>query len=139
MSRDVKRVLEQDTARTAARIMRDENIGFLPVCDTSGRAIGAITDRDLAVRLIAEDQPVDTLVGGLMTRGVVSCSPEDDVTFAEQLMRTERKLRVLCVDEGGHVVGVLSLADVAVHEDGWRIANTLRHVVRREGRLSRVR
>jgi hypothetical protein len=54
-------------------------------------------------------------------------------------MRTERKLRVLCVDEGGHVVGVLSLADVAVHEDGWRIANTLRHVVRREGRLSRVR
>ena len=57
MKHPVKWVAQDDTARTAARVMREENIGFLPVCDRSGRVLGTVTDRDLAIRLVAEGLP----------------------------------------------------------------------------------
>ncbi len=132
MSRRVRWVSEQDSARTAARIMRDEHVGFLPVRDPSGRAVGTITDRDIATRLVAEDWPAGTPVADIMTHEVVSCFATDDIARAEQLMRTKRKNRVLCLDEEGHVVGVLSLADVALHDDGWRTASVVRQIARRD-------
>jgi CBS domain-containing protein len=134
MKNPVKWVTEDDTAMIAARVMRDENIGFLPVCDKSGRVIGTLTDRDLALRLVAENMPAETRVAELMTHHLVRCSPSDEIQTAEQLMGTQRKSRIVCTDDHGHLLGILSLSDIAKHDDGWRVARTVRKITSREVR-----
>jgi CBS domain-containing protein len=134
MKHPVKWVCETDTAMIAARVMREENIGFLPVCDKSGRVIGTLTDRDLALRVVAENVPAETHVAELMTRNLVRCSPDDEIQTAEQLMGTQHKSRIVCTDDAGHLLGVVSIADIAKHDDGWRVARTVRKITSREVR-----
>jgi CBS domain-containing protein len=122
-----------DTVQSAARAMRDRNIGFLPVCDTDGRVIGALTDRDIAIRLASDDRSAaQTLVGDVMTGEVVCCLSTDDLARAEQLMASRKKSRVIVVDESGAACGVISLSDIAERDSTTRAAVTLRQVVTRE-------
>src|SRR5215204_2008792 len=74
MKRQIECVSPAGTVEHAARRMRDQNIGFLPVCDESGQVVGTITDRDIAVRVVAERQPGTTPVEKVMTNEVVSCN-----------------------------------------------------------------
>ena len=134
MRNPVKWVSDDDTAMIAARVMRDENIGFLPVCDKSGRVIGTLTDRDLAMRLVAENIPAETHVRDIMSKNPVRCSPNDEIQAAEQLMGTQHKSRIVCTDDEGHLLGVVSIADIAKHDDGWRVARTVRKITSREVR-----
>ncbi|MDB4998869.1 MAG: hypothetical protein JWM74_6301 [Myxococcaceae bacterium] len=122
---------EADTAFDAARRLRDDNIGFLAVCDRHGRVVGAITDRDLTTRVLAEGASPDTLLSAIMTREIVCCAPGDDVVDAERLMASKRKSRILCVNEAGEPVGIISVTDLLVHEDGWRVARTMKKIARR--------
>ncbi len=64
--------LLQDTCRAAAKKMRDENIGFLPVCEREGRVVGTLTDRDLAIRVVADGLEFDLPVSEVMSREVVA-------------------------------------------------------------------
>jgi CBS domain-containing protein len=122
-----------DTVQSAARAMRDRNIGFLPVCDADGQVVGTLTDRDITVRLASDDRSAaQTLVGDLMSREVVSCQAGDDVARAEQLMATHKKSRVVVLDESGGACGVISLSDIAERDSTMRAAVTLRHVASRE-------
>ena len=122
-----------DTVQSAARAMRDRNVGFLPVCEADGRVVGTLTDRDIAVRFATEDlKGTESLVGDFMTREVVACRPSDDLAKAEQLMATHRKSRILVIDDGGAVAGVISLSDVAERDSHARAALTLRNVAARE-------
>ena len=134
MKRDVECVSPRDTVEDAAARMRDENIGFLPVCDESTKVLGTLTDRDIAIRLVAARKPASTSVEDVMTREVVACRPEDDIRDAERAMAKNHKSRILCVDEGGRLVGVISLSDIAQHERGRRASDTLREVSEREAR-----
>lgn len=104
---------EGDSIRDCARMMKDQDIGFVPICDDEGRPIGAVTDRDLAIRVLAEGRSADDTVGSFMTRDVVACRVGDDIGQALELMRTERKSRVMVCDEQGRLQGVISLQDVA--------------------------
>ncbi len=122
---------EMDTAVDAARRLRDDNIGFLAVCDRDGRVVGALTDRDLTTRVLAEGAPPETLLSVIMTREIVCCAPDDDVVEAERLMASKKKSRILCVNEAGQPVGVISVTDLLVHEDGWRVARTMKKIARR--------
>ncbi|HZA13106.1 MAG TPA: CBS domain-containing protein, partial [Myxococcaceae bacterium] len=132
MKTDVECVSPQDTAQAAAKRMRDENIGFLPVCDQSKKVQGTITDRDLTIRLLADGRPATTQVKDVMTREVVAIRPQDDLRKAEELMSKNHKSRIMCVDEGGRLVGVISLSDIAQREEAGRAAQTLRNVSERE-------
>jgi CBS domain-containing protein len=123
-----------DTIQTAARKMRAANVGFLPICDGAMRVIGALTDRDIVVRACADNLPMSTAVQDIMTAEIVACRPTDDVTRAEQLMSQKRKSRMLCIDNGGRLVGVISLSDIAQREDRGRAGETLRQVTQREAR-----
>jgi CBS domain-containing protein len=134
MKREVECVSPRDTVEDAAATMRDENVGFLPICDQSKRVLGTLTDRDIAIRLVAAKKPGGTAVEEIMTREVVACHPEDDVREAERLMAEEHKSRIMCVDGGGQLVGVISLSDIAQHERGKRASDTLRQVSERETR-----
>ena len=130
MKRDVFCVSPNDTAQSAARLMLDENVGFLPVCEESKKVIGAITDRDLAIRLVAGGLPAHSKIGEIMSREVISCTPKDDVRLAERLMARNHKSRMMCVEEG-RLVGVISLSDIA-QKDRDRAAQTLAEVTARE-------
>ncbi len=103
-------------ARDAARAMRDGDLGALLVLD-GGDLYGIVTDRDVAIRLVAEDRdPATTTVGDIASRdptAIESDRPEQD---AVALMR-ERALRRLPVVEAGQPVGILSLGDLAVERD----------------------
>jgi CBS domain-containing protein len=131
MHRDVECVSEDDVALVAAEKMRRAQIGFLPVCDGSGRMVGALTDRDITVRLVAEDRPTTTRVRSIMTNEVVTCRPNDDLHHAEQLMADKHRSRIVCTDAKGCPVGVISLSDVAQWEPE-RAPDLLRAVSERE-------
>ena len=136
MKKDVMCVSPDDSAEQAALIMREQNVGFLPVCDRDGCVLGALTDRDLATRMCADGgDPVETLVGDIMTREVVACRPEDDITLVEQLMSTNRKMRIMVTDAAGQLLGVVTLTDVAERDSNKHTARTLRKIVGREYRF----
>lgn len=137
MKSEVECLFLNDTAQIAAERMRDMNVGFLPVCDRSMRVLGTLTDRDLVLRLVAEDlSATSTTIDGLLTPHVVACFPDDDIEDAERLMAARQKSRIVCVDEGGELLGVISLSDLAQVEDGVGAADTLRQVTGREARMS---
>ena len=134
MKTRVECVHENDTARDCARRMRDRNLGFLPVCDAAGRPIGTLTDRDLALRIVAEDLDGTERVGSVMTREVVCCREKDDIAEAEQLMAQHHKSRIMVVDSGGKLCGVISLSDLA-ERDSRRAILTMREISSREARI----
>jgi len=135
MKKDVECASTNEQVQAAARRMRDENIGFLPVCDGDRKVLGALTDRDIAVRVVAEGRPPSTRVGDVMTRESITCSPGDDITRAEELMAKNHKSRIMCLDAGGRLCGVISLSDVVTVEEAGRASDTMRQVSEREARL----
>jgi CBS domain-containing protein len=132
MKKSVECIAPKDTVEAAARRMRDENVGFLPVCDASGKVLGTLTDRDIAIRVVAKNGSGATPVEKVMTAEVISCSPSDTLTEAQELMAKHQKSRIMCIDESDRLVGVISLSDIAQH-DG-KAAKTLQQVSERESR-----
>jgi CBS domain-containing protein len=113
MTRDVSFAWPHMTIREAAFQMKERGIGSLPVCE-GRRVIGMLTDRDLTIRATAEgSDPNLTKVADVMTRDVVSCTPEDYLETAEHLMHDLQLRRLPVVDGDGELVGFLALAKVA--------------------------
>ena len=129
----VECISPQDTVQAAASRMRDQKIGFLPVCDQSKKVLGTITDRDLAIRVLANGSPPSTRVEEVMTHEVVSCRPDDELRKVEELMAKNHKSRMVCLDSNGRLAGVISLSDIAQADMG-RASQTLRQVSEREAR-----
>jgi CBS domain-containing protein len=114
MTPDVISVLPDTKLVDAALAMRNLDVGPLPVVD-GGRLVGVITDRDITVRATAEGRdPRLTTVEDIMTPEVVACREEDDVRVAARMMQDAQLRRLLVVDEGGMLVGIVSLGDLAV-------------------------
>ena len=132
MKRSVKCLTEAASIRAASILMRDHNIGFIPVCDDQGRAVGVVTDRDIVLRVAAENGSLDTPVASIMSTDLVTCGPTDSLAFAEVNMRERRKSRILVVDEYGRPVGVISLSDLAQSERPGRMGRMLRALTTRE-------
>ncbi|HEV3475671.1 MAG TPA: CBS domain-containing protein [Actinomycetota bacterium] len=111
------RSLTTDTpVAEAAKVMRDENIGDILITQ-DGELTGILTDRDIVVRVLAENlEPTDTSVGDIASQELVTVTPQDSVDDAVQLMR-QRSLRRIPVVEGGKCVGIVSLGDLAVEKD----------------------
>lgn len=116
MNPNVVYLTPDDTATRAARLLARHNIGVLPVCSEDGRLRGIVTDRDIALRCVAFDNPADeTKLRDIMTRGIVTVAPDDEISYAAKLMATEQ-IRRLPVVENNKVIGMLSLADIAQRE-----------------------
>jgi CBS domain-containing protein len=100
----------------AARLMREEHIGSLPITDDE-QLVGMITDRDITTRVVAEAaDPTTTSVGDVYSRDVVSVGPDNDLDEALQLM-ARHQVRRLPVVENGRLVGIVAQADVALREN----------------------
>ncbi|KUO14993.1 CBS domain-containing protein [Streptomyces dysideae] len=116
MTPDPVTVSEKTPVAEVARLMREKNIGDVIITEAE-HVRGLVTDRDLVVRAIAEHRdPDSTTVGEVCSSDLVTCSPQDRIDQAVQLMR-EHTLRRLPVVEGDRVVGALSLGDLAVERD----------------------
>ncbi len=131
MKTNVEYLNPNDTAQTAAQRMRERNIGFIPICNSAKKAIGTLTDRDLAVRVIADARNVNTPVSDVMTKDIVACQPSDDIRRAEELMGQHQKSRILCIDQEGRPLGVISLSDVVAKVDAPEAVQVLRQVAAR--------
>jgi CBS domain-containing protein len=133
MKTDPKFVRENDSLRLAAGIMSMANVGFLPVCDGERRVLGTLTDRDIVVRGVSLGwDPDQKTVGDVMSRNVVSCRPDDELTVVEQFMTYYQVSRLVITDERDVLLGVISLSDIAEREPAKRAARTLRAVSARE-------
>jgi CBS-domain-containing membrane protein len=133
MHRRVCSVRESDEIALAARTMRDENIGFMPVLDSDDVVIGVVTDRDIVVRAcVGPIDPRRMLVGEMMSRDVISCRPTDSVELAERRMRERRVTRLVVIDADGALVGVLSLSDIAQYDAPGRVGRTLQAIAERK-------
>ena len=132
MKTDIACAAPQATVQSAARTMRDHNIGFLPVCDEAMSVIGTLTDRDIAMRMVANDLSALSAVESLMTPEVVACRPQDDLDYARELMARNRKSRIMCISRNGRLEGIISLSDIADAEYSWRAGRVLRDVSSRE-------
>lgn len=114
MNGNVVSITPDETAALAARLLTRHNVGSLPVCSMDGRLKGILTDRDIVLRCVAsESDPQTTKVREIMTRGVKTVSPDDDVRAASHIMAHDQIRRLPVVDGGGKVVGMLSLGDMA--------------------------
>jgi CBS domain-containing protein len=114
MSDDLKVVTPNDTLSRAAEIMRDADVGLVPVVDdpSSMQLRGVITDRDIAVRHVAERHSDDCPVSAHMTSETLdTVGPDDDADEVMRLMAEDQVRRVL-VAEGGRLVGIIAQADL---------------------------
>lgn len=133
MKRDVASIAPDATIEVAAQLMVERNVGFLPVCDADGRAIGTVTDRDIAIRAVAAGKaPSECMVREVMTEEVIACRADDDVNEAERLMAEHQVARVCITDGEGRIEGVISLSDIAQHESFERATQLMREIVSRE-------
>ena len=125
------RVLGPDaTVVEAARTMRDEDAGIVPVVE-DGRIEGVITDRDIAVRVVAEgSDPGSVHVRDAMSTRVTTIDPGQDLDEAMRLMAEQQVRRLPVCEEDGRLVGILAQADVARHGDEHRTGETVERISR---------
>jgi len=112
--------LPSDAVSTAARSMREENVGSIPVIDSQStrRLAGIVTDRDLALQVVAAGRDVNlTKVGDVMTYKVITCHVDDVVQMAVDAMAEHQLRRIPVVDDDYKIVGIISQADVATRVD----------------------
>jgi CBS domain-containing protein len=101
----------------AAKMMRDEDVGFAPIVE-GDQLIGAVTDRDVAVKVVAEGKnPEQVTVREIASTGLVTVRPEQDLDDALRLMAQHQVRRLPVVDDANKLVGVLAQADVAQEAD----------------------
>lgn len=113
MSRDVKVINPDMTIREAAATMRDEGFGMMPVGEND-RMIGTISDRDIAIRAVAEGKDSSTKVRDVMSEGVAWAFEDESVDQAVKIMSERQVRRLPVVDREKRLVGIVSLGDFAV-------------------------
>jgi CBS domain-containing protein len=115
MTREPACCTPKSSAEEAARLMRENDCGAIPVVDgeNSKKLVGVVTDRDIAVRGVGEGLGPDAPVSKLMTKGPESCSAEADVHEVEQVMMEKKVRRVPIIDAAGQLVGIIAQADLA--------------------------
>jgi CBS domain-containing protein len=114
MTRDPRTVTPETSARDVACIMKEEDVGIIPVIDAeTRRLVGVVTDRDLALRIVAEGRDGETRVCDVMSAGnLATCKPDQDLDSAMETMASEQVRRIPIVDERGSLVGIIAQADV---------------------------
>jgi CBS domain-containing protein len=111
MTSNPRTVSPEDTIQNAARIMRDEDTGVVPVVD-NGRAVGVVTDRDIVIRAVADGQ-LNRAVRDIVSGDVITATPDMSTNEAAELM-SEHQVRRLPVVENERLVGIVSIGDLAV-------------------------
>jgi CBS domain-containing protein len=133
MSKRLETLSETDSIARAAIIMREAQVGFLPICGANRKVIGVVTDRDLVTRGLAKGlDPKTTSAAMIMTAPALTCLADIDLRAAEELMVRERLSRLVLTDADGTVAGVLSVVDILEHAPRREALTTVKSVLLRE-------
>ena len=113
MTPNPRTVTSNETVVDAARIMKQEDAGVVPIVD-GNRVVGVLTDRDIAIKVVAEGKdPKSAKVTDIASRDLVTVDPQQDLDEALRLMARHQVRRLPVVEEDGRLVGILAQADVA--------------------------
>lgn len=138
MTKDPSCVTANATVREAAQVMKREDVGIVPVVDGQNdrHLLGVVTDRDIAVRCVAEGKDGTCRVRDVMSSDdLATCNADDDVDNVMDAMRTEKVRRIPIVDERGFLVGIVSQADVLLKtRDTHRAGETVEGISEPGGR-----
>ena len=130
MTTDVETATLQENLRDVAQKMKDEDAGAIPVVDEDNKLVGILTDRDIVVRCIAEGKdPEETTVEDVLTENLETIEPDSEAEEAAQIM-AQRQIRRLPVVEEEELIGIVSIGDIAIKEDGRRAGRALQQVSR---------
>ena len=141
MSRNPATVTPSTRVRQAAKLMKDEDVGIIPVIEDGGsnkRLVGLLTDRDIAIRLVAEGRDPDLVeVRELMSGSPKTARADDDVSKIMDLMGREQVRRVPIVDERGSLVGIVAQADIVLEaRDEKKAEDTVEKISKPGGKHS---
>ena len=131
MSRDPACCVLSDSAQTVAKILCDRNIGSMPVLadQQSRKLVGMITDRDLCCSVIAQGlDPKTTQIEKLISFPPMSCRDGENIETCERLMQEHQVRRVPIVDAEDRVIGIVSQADLALHDKAERVSKTVAEI-----------
>lgn len=105
----------QDLSIEPGKIMRDEDVGIVPVVEENQKLVGVVTDRDLCLGVVAEGKhPREVKIADCMSEELITCKPEDNVQKAQELMQEYQVRRIPVVDNQGRIVGMIAQADIAL-------------------------
>lgn len=122
MTRHIEEIPPQASLQDAAEKMKSLDVGALPVCEND-KLIGMLTDRDIAIRAIADGRdPKNTRVSDAMTPDVCYCFEDEDVDKAVKLMEQRQIRRLIVMDHDKHAVGIVSLGDLATRIGNDRLS-----------------
>lgn len=107
-------VRPHQTLADAVAVMVDRDCGWVPVVDDAGTVVGVLTDRDICLAAHDREKRIDRIaVEGVMRTNIYACRPDDSLLDAEAIMRNRRVRRLPVIDDEGHLVGLISLSDLA--------------------------
>ena len=115
MTPDPAQVTPSDSLQRVSQLMAEHDCGCIPVVTAADQRslIGVVTDRDIAVRAVAEGRPATTPIGEIMTANPDTVGPDDELSHVERLMSDRQIRRVVVVDDTGECVGIIAQADLA--------------------------
>jgi CBS domain-containing protein len=137
MSRDVQLIKPDDTIRSAAALMKKIDAGLLPVTEND-KLVGMITDRDIAIRGVAEGKGPDAKVRDAMSPEVKYCFEDEDVTHVAENMAELQVRRLPVMNRDKRLVGIVSLADLAIEGSLPKTAKALHGISQPGANTTRV-
>ena len=138
MTKNPSCVTPESRVQDAARLMKDENVGIIPVVESRGskKLVGVITDRDIAIRVVADGAASSSsTVREVMTSNVRTSAPGDNIKDVMELMGREQVRRVPIVDRG-ELVGIIAQADIVREADDKRAERTVEKISEPGGRTA---
>ena len=126
MSRDIITVKESSSICEVAKIMKEKDIGFIPISNEKNIA-GVVTDRDLVCNALANNCDIKKEVKEYMTRRVINVNIEDNVSKILSTMRKNKIKRVLVTDDNKKLVGIVSFSDI-LNNNEFEILNTMKEI-----------
>lgn len=141
MTKNPRTVTPGTSVRDAARLMKDEDIGVVPVVEAdsgAGRLVGMLTDRDIAIRCVAAGKDASKCeVRDLMTASPKTARADDSVDSVMDLMGSEQVRRIPVVDERGALLGIVSQADIVRQANDKKAESTVEKISSPGGKHSR--
>ena len=137
MTRDVQLASPTQTIRDAARMMADLDAGSLPV-QQDDRLVGMITDRDIAVRAVAEGKSPETPVRDVMSREVLYCFDDQEIEEVARNMGDVKVRRLPVVNRDKRLVGIISIGDLALKEEQTMTGSVVAKISKQGGRHSQA-
>jgi CBS domain-containing protein len=137
MTRDVRLIEPNQTIRDAARLMAEMDAGIMPVRE-GDRLVGMITDRDIAVRAVAQGRGPDTAVREVMTDEVKYCYEDDDTNDVARNMADIQVRRLPVLTREKRLVGIISLGDMAVSDEAGKAGEAVAGISQPGGQHSQT-